>query len=189
MIVNSIYWKNEINTIINKLLKINSKKFTEKTSYQLEKYFFQTAYLIRKLYQSGKISDSLFKKDMVLYYYKPKKHINRINWWDIDELYDFRTSIKCSIQLKYLLEQLIHSYTFIPIYNFDDKTECIQNIKCILFHSDKERNKKTYSITLSQYIDILKEVSSNYPSSMKQIFDEKEDDYILEIGDDNWKAK
>lgn len=189
MIVDSISWKNDINTVINKLSKINTKKFTEKTSYELEKYFFITSYSIRKLYQSGKISDSLFKKDIVLYYYKPIKHINRISWWDIDELYDFETPIKCSIQLKYLLEQLIHSYTFTPIYNFNDKTESIQNIKCILFHSDKERNKKTYSMTLSQYIDILKEVSSNYPSSMKSRFDEKEDDYILEVGDDDWKTK
>ena len=71
MIIDSLYWKNDINTVINKLSKINYKKFTEKTSYELEKYFFITSYSIRKLYQSGKISDSLFKKDIVLYFYEP----------------------------------------------------------------------------------------------------------------------
>ena len=30
MIANSVYWKNEIKTIINKLSTINSKKFTNK---------------------------------------------------------------------------------------------------------------------------------------------------------------
>lgn len=181
MIANSVYWKNEIKTIINKLSTINSKKFTNKTYYQIEKYFFQTAYLIRKLYQSGKISDSLFKKDIVLYYYEPIKHINRKSWWDIYELYDFEAPIKCSIQLKYLLEQFIHSYTFIPIYNYDDKMETIKSIKCILFHSDKERNKKTYLITVEHYIDILKEISFNYPLKMIMDYDEKEDDYILKV--------
>lgn len=183
MIIDSIYWKNDIKTIINKLSKINTKKFSDKTSFKLEQYFFKTSYSIRKLYQSGKISDSIFKKNIVLHYFQPLKHINRRSWWDIKDKYDLSKPNKCSISLKYLLEQFIHSYTFIPIYNFDDKTKSIKNIKFILFHSDKERNKKTYSITLSMYIDILKEVINNYPSSVEMTYDKKEDDYIIKVGD------
>lgn len=183
MIIDSVFWKNNINTVVNKLSKINTKKFTDKTSFELEKYFFITSYSIRKLYQSGKISDSLYKKNIVLYYYEPLKQINKKSWWDIENMYDLDKPIKCSIQLKYLLEQFIHSYTFAPRFNFNDKTKSIENIDCILFHSDKERNKKTYSITLNEYINILKEISNNYPSSMEMIYDKKEDDYILKVGD------
>ncbi len=178
MIVDSTYWKNDINTYINKLSKINTKKITGKTFFELEKYFFHTSYSIRKLHQSGKISDNLFKKNIVINYFQPLKHINKRNWWDIEGMYDFSNPKKCSIQLKYLLEQIIHSYTFTPVLSED-----VKKVEFILFHSDKERNKKTYQIRIDEYIEILKEVSNNYPSTYQMEYDEKEDDYIIKIGE------
>lgn len=177
MIIDSLKWKNDILINAHKLRKINSKKITEKSFFELEKYFFNTAYAIRKLYQSEKISDSLFKKDIVLFYLTPLKHINKRTWWNIHEVYDLKKLIKCSIKLDFLLNQIIHSYTFMPI--FDDKYKAIN---LILFHSDKERNSKTYAISLHSYIKILEEVSSNYPSSLKRVYDDKIDDYITEVG-------
>ncbi len=176
MIFDSVFWKKDLKTTVNKLKKTNNKKITNKTFYELEKYFFTSAYVLRKLYQSEKIADSIFKQDIVLFYYKPLKHINLRNWWDLDELYDFNKPIKCSIKLDHLLNQIIHSYSFTPIFNKKGT-----KISSVLFHSDKLRNKKTYEIKLSSYIKILSEISEHYPSKVTMIYDKKKDDYIVKV--------
>ncbi len=172
MIYDSVLWKNDLNTTSNKLKKLNKKKITDKTFYNLEKYFFYSAYALRKLHQSFKISDEVFKKDIVLYYYKPLKKINLRNCWDASELYNFDEPIKSSIQLSYMLNQIIHSYTFIPILNKKGT-----KIRSVLVHSDKLRNKKTYEIKLNDYIRILDKVSNHYPSEFHMGYNEKTEEY------------
>lgn len=174
MILESSFWKNDLKKNIRLLKKINTKKITEKTSFELEKIFFITAYIIRKLYQSGKLSNSMYKDDIVLNYYKPIKSINRMNWVFIDKLYDLKNPQKCSRTLDYILNQIVHSYTF--SYTF---TEDYRYIDMILFHSDKERNNNTYAIKLDKYIAILEAVSNHDITSSTMIYDENEKDYIL----------
>lgn len=184
MILESSFWKNDLKKNIQLLRKINTKKITDKTSFELEKIFFITAYIVRKLYQSGKLSNFIFKKNIILNCFQPIKNINRINWIFIDELYDLKNPQKCSRTLDYILNQLVHSYTF--SYTFKEN---YKEIDMILFHSDKERNYNTYAIKLDEYIGILESVSNHDITSATMTYDEIENDYILLVEGDEFKVK
>jgi len=171
MIIESHYWVKDIKKQLKRLSKINIKYLNEKTVFEIEKSFFYTAYAIRKLYQSNKITDDLFKQDIILNFYKPKKLIHKRNWWNVDELYDLNNANKCSVKLDYLTNQIIHSYTFLIIKK--------KNKYKILFHSDKNRNKLIYAISIKKYINLLKNIIELDITNIKFTFDKKSQDYKL----------
>ena len=96
-----------------------------------------------------------------------------MNWHRIDELYDFSTSNIEKISLKFICNQLIHSYVFMTSFNENSQ------LTGILFSSDRYRNKKLFSVDINDVIGILRKVGSNYPNSVTLIYDEKKKDYII----------
>ncbi len=133
-----------------------------------QKFTIYTSIIVRKLIEANKISDQLLAKNYSIVWYNKKttKPVTALNWFEIEVLFDIETETKMSISLKDLTDIFIHSFHFIPKYNYyeEDDTESetldyepeVKNILGVYFSSDKTKNKLLYYISLDKYIEILK---------------------------------
>ena len=87
--------------------------------------------------------------------------MDKFNWHHLKKHYDFDCSKKSTIKISYLLNQIIHSYIFCPM--FDDK----KNITNLLINSDVTKNKILYSISFKKVIDIIMFISNGDMFSCK----------------------
>lgn len=175
MIWESSYWKDDLLKTATKLeRKKNQKRWTERTFVNFEKEIFISFYSIRKLIEAHKISGDLINTTINAKSYPSKgKAVTLINWHRIDELYDFSTAQEEKLPLKFVCNQLIHSYVFVPEFNENSQ------LAGILFTSDKYRNQKIFSVSIDDVIEILKKVGSNYPNCALSIYDNNKKDYII----------
>lgn len=174
MIYESLYWKEDLIKVAEKLSKREKqKRWNEKTFVSVEKDIFISFYAIRKLIEANKISTSLSNKDFSVSFFKNKgKPVTQLNWHKIEALYDFEVEIKEKINLKILCNLFIHSYVFIIDFNKD-------NFDGILVNSDFSKNNKLFKIPFELIIYVFKEVGKNYPANIHLKFDKKKKDYKI----------
>ena len=83
--------------------------------------------------------------------------------------YDLKKGEDENIQIGYLLNQIIHSFSFIPVLNRDQK-----GLRGLLFNSDRSKNECLYHIEIRKIIDIIVYISNGSISSAKYIFENGE---------------
>lgn len=175
MIWESSYWKDDLLKTARKLeRKKKQKRWPERALVNFEKEMFISFYSIRKLIEAHKISTDLIETTITVKSYPSLgKVVTSMNWHRIDELYDLSMINIEELSLKFIFNQLIHSYLFITLFNENNQ------LTGILFSSDRYRNKKLFSVDINDVIEILEKVGSNYPNRVTSIYDEKKKDYII----------
>lgn len=160
MIWESCYWKEPLLKDRKYLLSFRRNESTsEKTLAGLEKRIFLSFYSIRKLIEADKLSTKNVDSKWSIYSYYNKSRVDKMNWHKIDVKYDFTNRQKERRNLRWICNQVIHSYVF--ILGFDEKGK----ISCFYISSDREKNIKLYEVSRQEMLDIFKTIGSDYPSA------------------------
>jgi hypothetical protein len=178
MIYESYYWKDDLISEIRQLksyLKMR-QHFTQSINYKIEKFYFITAFVVRKLIDSNKISNELESMNVPIRYYKKNmRGFDRYFVWNAEaaKYYDMDDLDKCNssrLNIKDVLNMLIHSYFFQFMYinNWKDMRNCI-----LLFNSDKTKDSCIYLINLNEWIEILGKVCNDHVKSITASYDDK----------------
>jgi hypothetical protein len=195
MIIDSKIWKYELKKEIQKInLFFESADFNNdiepeenpenelseydeignKAFIKLQKFSIYSSIIVRKLIEAFKISDELLSENFSIISY-PRifdKKINRLNSFEIEEYYDLEFPSKTNTSIKNLTDKIIHSYHFLPKYNWtkiiselpDEDSENWRNegIEGFYFSSDKSKNIELNFISLNQYINFLEKINSDF---------------------------
>lgn len=120
-------------------------------------------FLIRKLIESHKISDSISQKEIKLKVYKSMKKNESVNYKFDIKYYDVKNPKDKNLSLKDLTNQFIHSFHFMMESVFYEGKKDI----VLYFCSDYKKDKEIYSILVSQLKEEFNSVGNNYPSEIK----------------------
>ena len=161
MIYESIYWKNELYRNYRFITKfINSKYRKEKHFVSIEKAIMMSAYIIRKLDDAIKIPPYFLNNEIIIKkYITNKKIIDHMNWYRIEENYKLEDEFEYRDNWRYFVNQIIHSFTFIPVFNDDNK------FIGIMLNSDRTKNETLYYICIYDIIKLILEISEGDLSS------------------------
>ena len=178
MIWESHYWKNDLLKIAKRLKKRKKQKKWFETSFaRVEQDVMLGFYIIRKLKEARKLTDSVVKQQISMQAFPSNgENVTCLNWHRLDELYDFTKPNGQDRYLGFICDQIIHSYVF--VVEFDENSK----ITGILFCSDQKRNIELYSLKIDKLIALLEEVGNNCPSSGTFTFNIKKKDYDVTNG-------
>ncbi|MBD2202389.1 hypothetical protein H6G33_36155 [Calothrix sp. FACHB-1219] len=182
MIYESGFWKDDLLKQAKFLRsKMTQKRWTENSFARLEQNVMLGFYSIRKLIEAKKLSDSVVNKciDVNAYTWKGQP-VTKMNWGDIDKLYDLDAAQPTTNKLVFFCNQFIHSYIFVTSF---DENNCLNGL---FISSDKKRHETLYFIEMRHIIDLFEQVGNDSPSSASFIFDEKLGDYrVLNLTDND----
>lgn len=180
MIWESQFWKEDLVKLALRLQKRRSqRRWPERSLAKLEKEVFIEFYSIRKLLEAKKLSEGLTKAQIPIeaFRYTGTAQITIYNWnRKVFDAYDFKKALKEKVTVKFLCDQVIHSYIYKEV--FDDKGE----IFGFLLSSDWERSKKLYHLPIAKLIKLFANVGRDYPIHHKATFNPQKGDYIIR----NW---
>jgi hypothetical protein len=159
MIYESRYWKEpliESATLLENYAQ-QQTELSEEDLAKIEKEIFIGFYSIRKLMDTIAITDSTKGFQLVLVSYP---NIKKVFWYNshlYDELYDFNTENKETRSLRFVCNQIIHSYMF-GIFQKEQG-----GFEGIVFSSDKDKDNKLYSMDTRQLVEIFRLVGNDDP--------------------------
>lgn len=163
MIYQSTYWKEELFRNAKWLVEsLDKKRWTGRGFSKLEKSIMISAYAIRKLHEASKIPPVFMEKDITVgLFNRSDSLMDTLNNHHIEKHYDLSKENATSIKIKYLFNQIIHSYIFCPF--FDDQNQ----FNSILINSDRSRNRGLYNVKLKKLIDIIMYISNGNMTFLK----------------------
>ncbi len=164
MITESSYWKKPLLESALRFKEYSeSNFFEEEKSVQIEKDIFIGFYSIRKLMDTVKIKDSTKEMKFQIQWSPNIKQVDYINNHFIDKLYNLKQINQETRTLKFICDQIVHSYIFMPAEN--EKSQLIG----FFFTSDREKNKKIFYISIQDVINIFNYVGNDYPDNLHSI--------------------
>ena len=174
--IESRYWKKELLDYAKSLKNQKEiKRWSEKSQVIFEKDLIINFFIIRKLIETKRISDSLrLKKYKIKAYPKNSIELTELNSFEFDELYNLEKFEIIEKNINFICNQLIHSLT---IFAFRENKKWNNVIMC----SDFEKNKWIYKIDLKTIIEILTDFGNNYPENITLIYNESKQDYDMKI--------
>ena len=178
MIYESQYWKKQL---IKSAAKIN-RRMTTKRIWTVEQIggFEQEVmigfYMIRKLMDAKKLTNIICSTKI-----EGEKYMNNgrtvtlLNNHNPDKLYNLNTPFVQKFDLKFLINQIVHSYLFYP--DFEEMSDGIYALDKLYFTSDDNRNKFLYSIKISDIINLFVKVGECVVLSISYEFNNNKNDY------------
>lgn len=163
MIFDSFVWKKELKTELRRFrtfISSNNLPVAPPDSnyyfLRVEKFFFVTAYIVRKLNESNKLSDELVSATIPVIIH-PRKNKNIVLDWlnkdNIERFFSLKKRVRGNLSYMNLCNNLIHSFIFDPV--FDDKDWKIVEIQVT---SDRNKEKALYKVLVEDYCNFLEEV-------------------------------
>lgn len=155
MINDSVPWKEELLKTASRLeRKKQQKRWTERSSFLVERDIMVGAFAVRRLRESYKISDNLAARSFAVRCHRQAGKMpdvwNRYEVWD---LYDLTTSKEVHISLVDLCNQIIHSWIW--TFSVDEADGLLDGI---LLCSDRKRRSCLYYIDVDLLIDLFRSV-------------------------------
>lgn len=167
MISDSIPWKDELERVAQRLeSKANQKRWTERSSFLVERDVMFSAYAIRKLCESFKVSDALRRAQFPVVRFdltgpKVPDVFDRHEFWD---LYDIAKGTRQTLSLPAVCNQLIHSWVW--SLSADENSELFDGF---YVSSDRERKKSLYFIGVLDWIGQCRDVAEEDIYSTRQV--------------------
>lgn len=187
MIAESSPWKDQLERDAGLIEKAaHAKRRTMNRLLALEKSVFFSAYAMRKLWDSHKLSTNWKDRTVRLNQFKPMGRApNLFNWHRIDEHYDLEKGTPTSITAIELCHRLIHSYIFVE-KELEDKS-----IEGFFFASDTTKSKGLWYLRLTDYVSLMRITGKDYPAKAQAERDPKTGDWIFWQGEGtappNWR--
>jgi hypothetical protein len=202
MIISSQAWQKEL----LKISKQTQKKLHPENDWCFKDYqsleidLMLSFYIIRKLIDAKQLTNRIISTNV-----KVRKHknsgisVNLLNKHRIPELYDYTTPKNENIDLKFLINQFMHSYIFYPILSYKDQkglkfTEIAKynvtdeelevlfenskrELESVLFTSDDKKNKFIYEIEITELIKLFESAGNCKINSSAYKYNDKRMDY------------
>lgn len=158
MITESQYWISDLQKNVAYFHeKLGQRIWREASFAALEKRIMLTCYIVRKLAESNKISPDKYQAEINLYSYKNKgKTVDFLNSHKIGELYEIEEPVVMTKSFSYVINQIIHSFTFQFVF------EGHNQIGGILFNSDRSKKKTIYLVKLKELIEAISPIAQCY---------------------------
>lgn len=155
MIHESYYWKKELYNSFLTIAKIrHSKRVTEQTQMKVEKALMIGAYIVRKLDDAQKIPpDFLTKKEQLEFFESKGTSVDHMNWHKIDTHYDLDKIIKGEKDWRFIVNQIIHSFSLFFSSDSQDKLDGF------FFNSDKTKKQALFFLSIQTLLTIFLTIS------------------------------
>ncbi len=128
-------------------------------------------YAIRKLIEAHRISDDLRDRQLPLQSYPwTGSAVTFLNWDKVDQKYDLEQPVPVTQPVRWIANQLIHSFVFLPCFDSDARLDSV------LFNSDRTRRQHLYRMWVDDIITLFGEVAVNDPASMRSRFNQQTGD-------------
>jgi len=176
--IESRYWKEDLLRHAKALTPVKSPpRWSERQVVNFEKNLIISFFMIRKLFETDKVSKKSRDYKAKIFHYKPTgKKITKLNQHSIYRNYDLENEKEVRKDIFFIANQLIHSCTIFAYR----KSLTDRNWDGVFACSDWERDKTIYRVPLSEIIKIFQLVGNDYPSSMHMTWDKVKDDYKIE---------
>lgn len=154
VINDSVPWREQLLAVARSLEKRKvQRRWTDRTSFLVERDIMTSAYAVRKLDESRKVSDRLAARQWSVVEYKvigrPPDLWGRFEPW---EYYDLKAGASISRDMRQLCNQIIHSWVWMISATEGD------DFDGIFVSSDRQRRKSLYFIHVDVLISIFREV-------------------------------
>lgn len=178
MIWESAYWKEDLLRLARDLeRRKNQKHWSERSSALLEKTVMLGFYAIRKLIEAHKISTEIVERPLALVAFPwLGKPVTFMNWHRFQEKYDFQNPREIEKSLRFLCNQLVHSYVFAQFLQENG------GLDAVVFNSDRTRHESLFKIPVASLISLFAEIGTNDPSSIAMVLDPRSGDYGVWVG-------
>lgn len=172
--IESRYWKKDL-LLYAKRFKPVAKppRWSNKSQVNFEKEIIVAFFMIRKLIETYKVSSKTTKYRSEIFCSPNILKVNNLNFMHIDEIYDLDIEKTTHKSINFLCNQFIHGGAIFAIRGNDRNWESIYTC------SDFERQKYIYRIPILEIIKILEIVGHDYPNSVRLIYSDINDDYII----------
>jgi hypothetical protein len=174
MICESGPWKDLLLNDATLLERWSAKaSVTGRQSMLIERKVFLAAYTIRKLYEAQKLSTNFRDRSVRCWTYPAISDRITHHSVGLDKLYDFGCAEQRVIAARDLIDLVIHSFVF---------SESLQEdltVVGFLVTSDKKRYDRLWFVEMKAFIGLMREVGSDYPSSMTGVSNRDKNDWEL----------
>jgi len=127
----------------------------------LERRIFVSAYAIRKLMDSQKLSDELEGQPIrCKAYIATGMPVDVMNWDRIDQLYDFEKAVPSELSLREYCNQVVHSFVFML------RTTRRSALRGFFVASERVRKGKLYDLNIKDVIALIRATSDDDVISM-----------------------
>lgn len=175
--IESYFWKEDLRKHAKSLKPvIKPPKWSERLVVNFEKKLIISFFMIRKLFETHKVSQKSRSYKASIFCYKPTgKKITHLNHTSLNKIYDLEDEKEVQQGILFIANQLIHSCTIFAYR----KSQRDRNWDGVYACSDFERNNTIYRIPISEIIKIFRLVGNDYPTKVEMKWDEKIDDYRI----------
>ena len=210
MIHESYYWRNELIKISKRTKrKIQYEKVWSNLEYsKFEKDIMFGFYIIRKLLESNKLSSDFNSLKLECKVYPSNGNlITLMNKHHFHECYELNSEKVEKKELRFFINQFVHSYIFSPIIDLADENEAeklndenlneeeyyemygnaSKELKGIFFNSDDNKNKFIFKIDILTIIELFRKVGNCHVTKIEMRYDEHKKDYIYVCFSENKK--
>jgi hypothetical protein len=179
MISDSAPWKNGLLRDADLIeLWAAKKAVTERRSALIERKVFFAAYAIRRLNEAQKISSSFGQRSLrVTRFPAQGAPVSPENSHRFDKLYEIGEGVTEQLQLFRLLNLLIHSLVFVE--ELDGEGQVI----AFWVTSPNASKKGLYGVRVSDFVDMVRAVGRDYPSTIVRTRTEEGGVWETWIGD------
>ncbi|NMG83155.1 MAG: hypothetical protein GIS02_02985 [Methanosarcinales archaeon] len=172
MIYESFYWKKELYDCFRSLAKFRQlRRITELSCVKIEKALMIGAYIVRKLNEAEKIPPDFLKQKVTVSKYKNKKNlIDHMNWHRFESNYNLEKYTKEEKDWRYLINQIIHSFSF--SFSYDDNGK----LDGFFVNSDRSKDKSLYFVSIENILCLFLKISEGditSSHSQRKIINEK----------------
>jgi hypothetical protein len=185
MIYESHYWKTELIKLSKKLTKrIGYKRFwTDAQNGAFEKEIMIGFYIVRKLIESQKLPNRLVSTKIIgRKFPNNDTTVHLMNTHKFYEHYDFHNGKTEKFDLRFLINQIVHSYIFSPDFYINEENGEM-TLSGIHFCSDDQRNNWIYELNLTTVIGLFEKIGNSPVTNSSMTFDNNKKDYRV-IHDD-----
>jgi hypothetical protein len=175
MKIDSTFWKADLLPAADRIQQLATfRRYSERRADEFEREIMLAVFCVRTLIERRKLSEELLTKKIAADAFpkRAQKPVTWLNSHDIPELYDLDKPEPKQIDPIFLCNQIIHSYTLIPVRDGQQFTH-------ILVCSDFERNKYLYLVSVEQIIALLRDVASDSPAQTHMTYNPKRQDYDI----------
>jgi hypothetical protein len=169
MIYESTPWKRELRRSAIMLSVWCKKPPTERGYFLIEKQTFLSAFVVRKLFDSHKITDAIRSQSVALEFFPAKLNVlggmaSAFGKSYLDEVYDVETSETRSLTVREIVNQIIHSFFFVVDSKGTDET-------FLFFNSDRTKGNFVVQLPLSRYVQLLRSIVADRVQSASILVD------------------
>ncbi|MCY4532693.1 MAG: hypothetical protein OXC84_10250 [Gammaproteobacteria bacterium] len=158
MIWESEPWKRQLRRAARRLRRVRRRRrSTERALAVVEREVFVGCYVVRKLFDTLKVSDLTKALVCEVTCYANIEPVTDFNWHRLDQLYDLDNGVTRSLGVRELCNQVIHSFVF--MVGGDGS-----GIDGVWLSSDRKRDEEVLFVPLEVLIEVFQMVGGDHPS-------------------------